>query len=159
MEGHTHMVVIENLRIESPEFAEFDGIPDHHTGEGADVSPHLRWSGLPEGTRELAVICHDPDAPVPGGWTHWVVYGIPIHVDSIARDGGEDFTHGINDFGNSRYNGPMPPPGHGKHHYYFWVYALDTELNAEPGLTRNELLARMSDHIIEQARVVGTYER
>lgn len=153
------MVMIANLRVESPDFVELAAIPAHHTGDGSDVSPRLTWSGLPDGAREIAVICHDPDAPVPDGFTHWVVYGIPPEVDSIQQDGGDDYTHGVNDFGHARYNGPMPPPGHGRHHYYFWVYALDRELNAEPSLTRAELTARMRDHIIEQARYVGTYER
>lgn len=153
------MVIIRDLRVESPNFAELDVIPARHTGEGADISPSLRWSGLPDGAREIAVICHDPDAPVPDGFTHWVVYGIPAEIDGLPQDGGDDYTQGVNDFAHAHYNGPMPPPGHGRHHYYFWVYALDRELNAEPGLTRAELIASMSDHIIEQARLVGTYER
>lgn len=77
------MVIIESLRVESPDFVGLDAIPAHHTGDGDDISPSLKWSGLPKGTREIAVICHDPDAPVPDGFTHWLVYGIPADADGI----------------------------------------------------------------------------
>ncbi len=86
-------------------------------------------------------------------------YGIPADTTEIPEGGGKNFTEGPNDFGNTGYDGCMPPEGHGLHHYYFWVYALDAPLNAPPGLSRLELLDRMSDHVIEQARLVGTYER
>jgi Raf kinase inhibitor-like YbhB/YbcL family protein len=150
---------IRDLTVTTPAFEPEGAIPARHTGEGEDVSPALRWSGVPEGTRQLAVVCHDPDAPVPHGFTHWVVYGIPPETEGIPEGGGDAFTEGVNDFGNSGYNGCMPPEDHGRHHYYFWVYALDTEVDAGPGLSRAELLERIEDHVIEQNRVVGTYER
>jgi Raf kinase inhibitor-like YbhB/YbcL family protein len=118
----------------------------------------MRWSGVPAGTRQLALVCHDPDAPLPEGFTHWLVYGIPPDAGGIPEGGGR-FTEGRNDFGNEGYNGPSPPAGHGRHHYYFWLYALDTEIAAGPGLTRAELLELIADHVIEQARMVGTYKR
>lgn len=150
---------IEDLAITSPAFGPDERIPDVHTTNGADVSPPLEWSGVPEGTRQLALICHDPDAPLPHGFTHWVVYGIPADVTEIPEGGGGKFTEGANDFGNQGYGGPAPPPGHGVHHYYFWLYALDTELDQGPGLSRAELLDAIEDHVIEQNRIVGTYER
>ncbi len=150
---------IQDLKITSPAFGFGERIPTKHTGEGEDVSPELRWSGVPDGTEELAVICHDPDAPLPYGFTHWVVYNIPADVTGIDEGGGAKYTEGANDFGGQGYGGCAPPPGHGKHHYYFWVYALDTELDAEPGLSRAELLERIEDHVIEQNRIVGTYAR
>jgi Raf kinase inhibitor-like YbhB/YbcL family protein len=150
---------IKDLKISSPAFEQGGSIPTQHTGDGEDVSPPLQWSGVPDGTRQLAVICHDPDAPLAHGFTHWVVYGIPADVTEIAEGEGGKFTEGPNDFGNTGYNGPLPPEGHGPHHYYFWIYALDTELDAEPGLTRAQLLDRIEAHILEQARLVGTYER
>ena len=150
---------IADLAISSPAFSALGAIPDKHARDGQDVSPQVDWTGVPEGARELAIICHDPDAPLPDGFTHWVVYGIPPSEQSIKEGGGAAFTEGVNDFGDPGYGGPQPPPRHGVHHYYFWVYALDTELGADPGLSRRELLDAMGDHILEQNRVVGTYEQ
>ena len=150
---------IKDLALSSSAFAPEGAIPTKHTGEGDDVSPQLTVSGVPEGTQQLAIICHDPDAPLPHGFTHWTCYGIPADVTEIPEGGGGDYAEGPNDFGNTGYNGPMPPEGHGMHHYYFWVYALDAALEIGPGLSRAELLEQMAGHIIEQARLVGTYER
>lgn len=150
---------IQDLEVECTSFGFGERCPDRITKEHDDVSPELRWSGVPEGTKQVAVICHDPDAPLPYGFTHWVVYGIPADVDRIEEGGGAKFTEGTNDFGEEGYGGPLPPEGHGPHHYYFWVYALDSEIDAGPGLSRAELLSRIEDHIIEQNRVVGTYSR
>jgi Raf kinase inhibitor-like YbhB/YbcL family protein len=150
---------IKDLAISSEAFEHLGRIPSRHATDGDDISPAIRWSGVPEGTRQLAVICHDPDAPLPDGFTHWVVYGIPADATGIEEGGGGAFTEGTNDFGNAGYGGPMPPEGHGQHHYYFWVYALDTEVDAEPGLTRRQLLDRIADAVLEQNRVIGTYER
>lgn len=147
------------LQITSPAFTHGARLPDRHTCNGEDVSPELSWSGAPEGTRELALVCHDPDAPLTDGFTHWVVYGIPAEVSGIPEGGGDAFVQGTSDFGAQRYNGPAPPPGHGTHHYFFHLYALSDRLDASPGLTRTELLARIDPLILVQARIVGTYER
>ena len=148
-----------DIAITSPAFGHGQAIPAKHTGEGADVSPELRFANIPEGTRELAVVVHDPDAPLTDGFTHWVVYGIPADAGGILEGGGGAFTEGATDFGKEGYGGPAPPPGHGTHFYFFHLYALDAPVDAEPGLTRQELLRRIDDHIIEQNRLVGTYER
>lgn len=150
---------VNDLAITSPAFAFGERIPTRHTGEGEDVSPELRWTGVPEPTRQLAVICHDPDAPQPHGFTHWVVYGIPADADGIREGGGDAFTQGVTDFGRQVYGGPMPPENHGTHHYYFFLYALDTELTDGSGLSRLDLLSRMDGHVIEMNRLVGTYSR
>jgi Raf kinase inhibitor-like YbhB/YbcL family protein len=147
-----------DLAIASPSFEAGGPIPAEHTGDGADVSPEVTWRAIPSGTRQLALVCHDPDAPLTYGFTHWVVYGIPPDVSGIGQGGGSAFTEGQNDFGKSGYLGPAPPPGHGTHYYYFHLYALDAALEAAAGLTRGELLERIDDHIIEQARLVGTYQ-
>lgn len=146
------------LEISTPAFDPLASIPDRYAGSGEDVSPELRWSGVPDGTRQLALICHDPDAPLPDGFTHWVLYGIPAGESGLREGGGDQFVEGQNDFGNSGWNGPAPPEKHGVHHYYFWLYALDVEIDAGPGLSRSELLDRIRDHVVEQARVIGTYE-
>lgn len=149
---------IQDLEVKSPAFGFGQAIPRRHAKDGENISPEIAWTGTPDGTREIAVICHDPDAPLTYGFTHWVVYGIPAGTDSIPEGGGSNFTEGQNNFGNQGYGGPAPPPGHDTHYYYFHVYALDSEVDAGPGLTREELLEKIDDHIIEQNRVVGTYE-
>src|SRR5947209_4630702 len=148
---------VADLRVSSPAFGTHGRIPEHHTSDGEDVSPPLEWSGAPEGTRSFAVVAHDPDAPLVDGFTHWVAYGIPGDATGL-REGADELVLGTNSMGNQSYNGPAPPPGHGVHHYYFWVYALDEDLGLEPGLDRRALLDRIEDHVLEQARVIGTYE-
>ncbi|HEX2028615.1 MAG TPA: YbhB/YbcL family Raf kinase inhibitor-like protein [Nitriliruptorales bacterium] len=147
-----------DLQLTSSAFEDGDQIPTEHAGDGEDVSPPLEWREVPEGTREFALVCHDPDAPLVRGFTHWVVYGIPGDVTGIPRGGGGQYTEGQNDFGNRGYNGPAPPEEHGTHRYYFHLFALDAELGAAAGLTRLELLERIEGRVLEQARLVGTYE-
>jgi len=148
---------VADLRVSSSAFGALGRIPARYTGDAEDISPSLSWTGAPDDTQAIAVIMHDPDAPLVEGFTHWVLYGIPGSVDRLDEGTG-DFVKGTNSFGNAGYNGPAPPPGPGVHHYYFWVYALDAELDLEPGLDRPSLLARIEDHVIEQARVIGLYE-
>ncbi len=149
---------VADLRISSPAFDGHGRIPERHTSDGEDVAPALEWSGVPEGTQALAVVVHDPDAPLVDGFTHWVAYGIDAEATGIPEDSGTA-VQGTNSLGEQGYNGPAPPPGHGPHHYYFWVYALDEDLDLEPGLERRALLEKIEDHVIEQARVIGVYER
>ena len=148
---------VADLKLTSPAFDHHRAIPARHSGDGDDVSPELMWSGAPEGTKAFAIVVHDPDAPLVDGFTHWVAYGIPGDANHLPEGGGDAVTHGTNSMGNAGYNGPAPPPGHGTHHYYFWVYALDDDLDLEPGLDRRALHDRIEDHVIEQARLVGTY--
>lgn len=148
---------VADLRISSPAFAGHGRIPERHSGDGEDVSPPLEWSGVPDGTKAFAIVVHDPDAPLVEGFTHWVAYGIPGDASGVPEGGGE-VIQGTNSFGNTGYNGPAPPPGHGPHHYYFWVYALSEDLSMEPGLDRHALFEWIEDHVIEQARLIGTYE-
>ncbi len=149
---------VGELRLRSTAFDHHKRIPDRHTAEGEDVAPELTWTGVPAGTRAFAVVVHDPDAPLVDGFTHWVAYGIPGDARGLPEGGG-DAVQGVSSFGREGYGGPAPPPGHGTHHYYFWVYALDADLPLEPGLDRRVLLERIEDHVIEQARLVGTYSR
>jgi len=129
---------LSDIQLRSPAFNNDGPIPARYTGEAEDVSPELAWSKSPQGTKAHAVICHDPDAPLISprgtyGFVHWVLYNIP---GSVARlpEGVSDYTAGGNDFGKTGYGGPMPPPGHGVHKYYFWVLALDRELRLGGGL-------------------------
>jgi Raf kinase inhibitor-like YbhB/YbcL family protein len=150
------------MEISSEAFGAGGAIPIDHTGEGRDVSPALSWTDVPEGTKSFAVICHDPDAPLvkPGtyGFVHWVLYGIPGDVRALS-EGADDHTRGRNDFGADGYGGPMPPEGHGPHHYFFWLLALDAAPALPSGLTMWELLERVEPHVIGMNRLVGTYER
>ena len=148
------------LRIGSSAFGPSGRMDKKYGGDGGNTSPPLEWSGAPRGTREFALICHDPDAPLPHGFTHWVVYGIPASVAKLPEGQRPDaFAAGVNSTGKAGYMGPYPPSGHGVHHYYFWIYALGNELKLKPGLDRARLLDAISDNILEQARIVGTYER
>lgn len=147
---------VADLKLGSPAFSHHERIPPRHAADGEDVAPALEWSGVPEGTAAFAVVVHDPDAPLVDGFAHWVAYGIPGDATGLPEGGG-DAVPGTNSFGRSGYGGPAPPAGHGPHHYYFWLYALDDDLELEPGLDRRALLERIEDHVIEQARLVGTY--
>lgn len=150
------MPLFDKLAITSPDFASLSRIPDRFTADLGNEVPTLEISGVPAGTTELAVIVHDPDAPLPNGFTHWVVYGIP--ADATTLDLGAD---GVREAPNGTtqpaWSGPLPPHGHGEHHYYFWVYALSEPVEGEP--TREDFLASYAGSVIEQARYVGTYSR
>ena len=134
-------------------------IPKKHTGEGANVSPPLSWSRPPKGTRQLALICDDPDAPTTKPWVHWVLYGLPPSLEELKEGNAGGGQEGPNDSGGVGYTGPMPPTGHGVHRYFFRLYALDAILATSPGWTKERLLAEMKAHILEHAELVGTYER
>lgn len=122
-------------------------------------SPALSWTGLPPGTKELALICDDPDAPGKEPWVHWVLYKVPAAATAL-KAGAEDVgVQGRNSWKSTGYRGPEPPKGSGWHHYHFRLYALDAELAAKPGLTKAELLQAMKGHVLAQAEAVGKYQR
>lgn len=148
---------VQDLKITSDAFGHHEAIPQRHANDGEDVAPALQWSGVPDGTASFTLVVHDPDAPLVDGFTHWVAYGIPGTEQGLPEGGGEA-THGTNSFGDQGYGGPAPPPGHGTHHYYFWLYALREDPDLDPGLSRREVLDRIEDLVIEQARLVGTYK-
>lgn len=145
------------LRITSPDFEPGTRIPARHTADGENIAPALRFEAIPSATLSLAAVCHDPDAPATHGFDHWVIYNIEPDQVELGRGGDRHATDGKNSFGTLGYRGPAPPPGHGVHHYYFHLYALDNRLDAAVGITRRELLDLIDIHIIEQARLVGTY--
>lgn len=153
---------LSKMQLTSSAFEQGGRIPAKYTGEAENVSPALAWSGAPEAARSFAVVCHDPDAPLVSkgsyGYVHWVLYNIPASVTSLA-EGAQGYTSGLSDFGKPGYGGPMPPNGHGTHHYYFWVFALNEELNLEPGLTLWQLLEKIEPHTLGMNRLVGTYSR
>jgi len=151
------------MELKSMAFNNGEYIPRKYTGQAQDISPGLTWTGIPEQTKGFVLICDDPDAPV-GTWVHWVVYDIPQGINSLAEDIPKiaslpsGIKQGKNDFGNTGYGGPMPPPGK-PHRYFFKLYALDTELDLGPHLTKQEVLNRIQAHIIDQAQLMGLYKR
>lgn len=150
------------ITITSTAFIDGGMIPSDCTCDGKNISPPLAWVGVPEGTKSLAIICDDPDAPV-GTWVHWVLFNIPATVSELLQNMPPDEVlengarHGINDFRKFGYGGPCPPGG--THRYYFKLYALDIELTQKAGLTKAELLKAMKDHILAEGQLMGRYKR
>ncbi len=153
---------LSKMQIVSPAFKFGSRIPRKHTQEGENVSPALEWTDIPEETRALAVICHDPDAPLVKdggyGYVHWVLYNIPPSVTGLS-EGFTGYTSGVNDKNTQGYIGPMPPKGHGTHQYYFWILALSENINFEPGLTMQQYLKKAEPYLVGMNRLVGIYER
>ncbi|MBI3831867.1 MAG: YbhB/YbcL family Raf kinase inhibitor-like protein [Planctomycetes bacterium] len=151
-----------SITVESTAFMAGEKIPAKFTGEGDDVSPALRWKGAPAGAKEFALICDDPDAPRAEPWVHWVAWSIPADAQELPESASrslKNLKEGENDFGNPGYNGPMPPKGHGVHHYRFKLYALKEALDLKPGASCSELLAAMKGKILAQGELIGAYER
>jgi len=158
-EGETEMTI----QLTSSAFTEGDLIPKRHTCDGEDFSPALAWTGVPQGTKSLALIMDDPDAPV-GTFVHWVLYDMPGDLTSlsewIARKASLSGvgTQGKNGFGETGYNGPCPPRGKA-HRYYFKLYALDTILGLKPGASKADVEKAMVGHILAQGQLMGKYGR
>lgn len=162
------------MKLESSGFAQGATIPRQYTADGADRSPPLAWSDVPEGTKSFALICEDPDAPsprrpAPTPWVHWVIYNIPADrtdlPEGVARHPEVPELGGARQGKNSwpsdnvGYRGPAPPPGSGTHRYFFRIYALDSLLNLPAGATKDELMRAMKGHILGQGECYGTYQR
>ena len=148
---------MSEFALESTAFENAEAIPSRHSCEGEDVSPPLRWSNVPEGTRSLALVVDDPDAP-GGVFTHWVAWGLDPAAERL--DEGEPAPReGGNDFGTRGYRGPCPPPGHGRHRYVLRLYALDAEPELAAGAAKAELEQAIAGHVLTTAELVGTYER
>jgi Raf kinase inhibitor-like YbhB/YbcL family protein len=158
--------VIMSIHLESVAFRSGDPIPKKYTGEGPDLSPPLRWSGVPSKAQSLALVVDDPDAPKAEPWVHWLLYDLPPSVESLPEGvpaepklRQPEARQGKTDFGRVGYGGPLPPKGHGVHHYHFKLYALDQALDLPPGIDKPKLLEAIRPHVIEEAELVGTYER
>ncbi len=150
------------LVITSSAFSDGQAIPNRYSCDGPDVSPDLAWSGVPEGAASLALICDDPDAPM-GTWVHWVLFNIPADADGLPAEIPSDAAlengarHGTNDFRRLGYGGPCPPGG--THRYFFKLYALDTMLELDSGITKAQLLEAMEGHVLAEGQLMGTYSR
>ncbi len=158
-QGETTM----SMTLTSSVFREGEAIPKKYTCDGEDVSPALAWSGVPNGTKSIALICDDPDAP-SGTWVHWVLWGLPPEATSLPEGvragtplpGGA--RQGLNSWRKIGYGGPCPPPGK-PHRYYFKLYALDAPLNPPGTADKAGLEAAMTGHILGQGQLMGRYGR
>lgn len=152
------------MQLQSPAFAPDQAMDARFTCEGEGVSPPLEWSGVPEGTKSLALVIDDPDAPDPAHpkrtWVHWVVFDIPPAVTSLPEGASMAMPAGArtgtNDWGKTAYGGPCPPIG--RHRYFHELYALDTVLELQAP-TKAALEAAMHGHVLDRAELVGTYQK
>ena len=160
------MELLMALVIISPAFANGGPIPARYTCEGTDISPELRWEGVPPQTKSFSLIVDDPDAPDPSApkmtWVHWVVYDIPADVLALPEDAAKQglprgAKHGLNDWKRDGYGGPCPPVG--THRYFFRLYALDIVLPDLGHPTKAQLLNAMKGHVLEEMQLIGTYKK
>jgi len=154
------------LALASPAFAPGAGIPALFTCEGSDISPPLEWSAPPVGTKTLVLIVDDPDAPDPAApkrtWVHWVLYNIPPDSGGLPQgvtsgDLPPGTREGVNDWGRAGYGGPCPPIG--RHRYFHKLYAVDTVLEDLAAPTKAQVEAAMKGHVLDQAELIGTYQK
>jgi Raf kinase inhibitor-like YbhB/YbcL family protein len=155
-----------SLALSSAAFTHNAAIPARHTCDGSDASPPLSWSGVPSGAKSLALIVDDPDAPDPAApkrtWVHWVLYNLPPSAPGLAEGiAGSALPvgtrEGANDWQRTGYGGPCPPIG--RHRYFHKLYALDAVLPDLGTPTKDALLEAMQGHVLEQAELIGTYQR
>ncbi|TJV43897.1 MAG: YbhB/YbcL family Raf kinase inhibitor-like protein [Mesorhizobium sp.] len=152
------------LTLSSAAFAEGRQIPEKYTRDGKNVSPPLKWAGVPAETKSLVLVVQDPDAP-SGMFGHWAVFNISPATRELpeaesGKPGPQALRQATNDFGNAYYDGPQPPVGHGVHHYHFRLAALDTPSLAIPASAGVERIWQEAQkHALQQAELVGTYER
>ncbi|PYS90719.1 MAG: YbhB/YbcL family Raf kinase inhibitor-like protein [Acidobacteria bacterium] len=152
-----------SLPVTSTAFKEGELIPVEFTCTGADKSPPLAWGDVPTGTKTLALILEDPDAP-RGTFAHWLLYNLPATAKELPADVPKQETlndgahQGKNDFGHIGYNGPCPPPGN-PHRYYFRLYALNADLNLPSNVTRDDLRRATLGHILAEGALMGRFKR
>ncbi|QDZ26774.1 YbhB/YbcL family Raf kinase inhibitor-like protein [Noviherbaspirillum sp. UKPF54] len=155
-----------SLTLSSAAFDAGASIPPAHTCDGGDVSPPLSWSGVPPGTRSLALIVDDPDAPDPAApqrvWVHWVLYNIPLEASGLPQGAHGDALppgtrEGKNDWKRTGYGGPCPPIG--RHRYFHKLYALDTVLPDLSQPSKRDLEHAIEGHVLERAELIGLYQR
>ena len=150
------------VSLSSSAFEEGQMIPSKFTCDGADVSPPLTWTGIPEGTKSIALIGDDPDAPM-GTWVHWVMWNIPPGTKALGENVPPQFElsdgsrQGVSDFGRPGYGGPCPPGG--THRYYFKVYALDAMLELPSQTRKADVLDAADGHVLAEGQLMGRYRR
>jgi len=154
---YTEVIAMDTVALSSAVFTHNGSIPAKYTCDGTDVNPPLSIGNTPPGTRSLALIVDDPDAPA-GTWVHWVVWNIVPGTREIKENAApQGAQEGMNDFGKRSYGGPCPPSG--SHRYFFKLYALDAMLELKPGSNKPDLERAMKGHILAQAELLGRYKR
>lgn len=143
------------MRIRSNDFEDGGDIPSGFTCDGEDISPHLAWEKIPEGTKSLALIVDDPDAPM-GTWVHWLLCDIPPNTREIPQNSRPAGSRQVtNDFGRENYGGPCPPSG--THRYFFKLYALDVERTV--ATEKRAFYREVEEHKLGEAVIMGRYSR
>jgi Raf kinase inhibitor-like YbhB/YbcL family protein len=154
------VVAAAAFSLTSPAFKEGGSIPSKFTCDGGDRSPALAWSGAPASAKSFVLIMHDPDAPMAGGFTHWVLFDIPATTTQLPEgfQAGSVGVSGNSGFRRGGYGGPCPPSG--SHHYHFMLSALDVPtLGLQAGATKADVEKAMQGHVVGTAELVGTYQR
>src|SRR3989338_5645830 len=146
------------MTITSPSFQENSFIPKKFTFQGENINPELRFGAVPEEAKSMAIIMHDPDAPMPGGFTHWVIWNIASLATAIEeKSAPPGASEGKNGAGKTGYIGPCPPSG--THRYFFKLYALDLVLSEDGIETRADLEQAMQNHILAEDQLRGLFKK
>ena len=151
-----------SITVETSSFSSGNNIPARFTCDSAGLSPEIHWPSPPSGTRSLAIVMDDPDAPL--GFVHWLVYDIPVEAHEITEGASSQAglphgaVEGINSADSVGYTGPCPP-GAKPHHYVFRLYALDVPLNLPSGKNKEQLAAAVKDHVLAEGQITGLYSR
>jgi Raf kinase inhibitor-like YbhB/YbcL family protein len=145
------------MHVSSSTFSEGQPIPKKYSCDGQNVSPPLKWDGVPENTKSMAIIVDDPDAP-SGTFTHWVLYDLPAATPELKEGSSGAGKEGVNGFKKTGYGGPCPPPN-GAHRYFFHIYALDIQSLGKAGLSKQDITAAMKGHVLAEGQLVGKYKR
>jgi len=156
------LIAAAAFSLTSPAFTNDSAIPSKFTCDAGmtNPSPALAWADAPAGTRSFALILHDPDAPLAGGFTHWVLFDIPASTSSLPENfqSGSVGVSGNSGFRRPGYGGPCPPSG--VHHYHFMLMALDVPtLGLQAGATKADVEKAMEGHVLRKTELVGTYQR
>lgn len=155
-----------SVTVESPAFSNGAEIPDDNSDYGDGRSPELRWSGVPSGTRALALVAEDPDAPQQTPFTHWLLYNLPADVRQLPASIPQESKlprfdgalQGRSSAGTIGYFGPHPPEDDPAHHYHFELFCLDAPLDVGPGANRDQIAKAMAGHVLAKGELVGVYE-
>jgi Raf kinase inhibitor-like YbhB/YbcL family protein len=146
--------------ITSPEFR--DGGPLSKRNEfnqfgctGSNIAPELNWKNVPAGTKSFVMLMSDYDAPLAGGFHHWIVYNIPASAREL--EGNHAFTEGTTSFGFIGYGGPCPPPTGETHHYLFLLYAIDIAHVGGQGLKFGDVISAIRGHVLGATSIIGTF--
>lgn len=154
------------LKVASPAFKPGQAIPGKYSQLGKNISPPLKWSGVPKEAKSLVLVLEDPDAPLSSPFVHWVVYAIPADAVQLpeavpAKEQLEKPAGALQGRSSARkigYFGPRPPKGDPPHHYHFQLFALDTAVDLRPGSPLGDVVQVMKGHVIAKGETVGTFQ-